>query len=466
MRRAADLLLLYERPDRPGGSPDSGEDAGGPTSSPDRDWDRSIASALDSFDSESDEAAPSVAAAPPPAADPPASIEPPAKPVAAPRLSQQDRDLFAAVAARSPGERVGELGSRARAVARRGIAWATSRKAPARAASTPHQRSVPPRPPPATRRGRSATIAIVLFVAAAAIVWGVRFLGRADGVATTGSMTVTSKPEGASILIDGQPRGTTPATLRIAAGLHTLEVRSAGPTQVASVQVDEGAQLSRYFELAVGTSGATLQVTTKPAGAAVTIDGRARGRAPLSVADLSPGPHYVRVKRGSQSAERLIMLESGANAGVTLAPDAFVSAPTEGHGWLDVSLPCPAEAFEAGRLVGSTRNGPWQLTAGRHELTFVNRALGVQVTKVVEVVAGRTVALEVGVAPGQLSVTATPGAIVSIDGEPLGAAPVARRPLPVGQHDIVARHPVLGERRMSATLIAGVPLAVHLELGR
>jgi len=279
-------------------------------------------------------------------------------------------------------------------------------------------------------------------------------------------MTVTSKPEGASVVVDGQPRGTTPATVSVAAGLHVLEVRSAGPSQVASVRVDAGAQLSRYFELGVGTSGATLQVITKPAGAVVTIDGRVRGRSPLSVADLNPGAHHVRVRRGSQSADRAIMLESGANAGVTLALDTFTAPPTEGHGWLDVSIPCQAEAFAAGRLVGSTRNGPWQIPAGRHELTFVNRALGVEVTKVVDVVAGRTTTLDVAVAPGQLAVTAAPAASITIDGEPLGAAPVAPRSLAVGQHDIVARHPVLGERRMSATLIAGVPLAVHLDLSR
>jgi hypothetical protein len=46
--------------------------------------------------------------------------------------------------------------------------------------------------------------------------------------AGTGSVRISSDPEGAEITIDGKFVGTTPSTLRLSAGPHQVEVKAAG----------------------------------------------------------------------------------------------------------------------------------------------------------------------------------------------------------------------------------------------
>ena len=230
---------------------------------------------------------------------------------------------------------------------------------------------------------------VLALVLAAIAVVAVGWLVMTSAVAS-GSLTVTSRPAGARILVDGAAQGVTPATVRVPAGDHVLEIHSAGPAQVVSLRIDKGEQVSRFFELPVGTAAASLHVTTSPAGVLVTVDGQPRGKTPVVVRNLNPGPHHVRIRRGSQSLERFIMLESGANGALALPLDPPGGTPTEGHGWLDVSVPVDVKALENGRLVGSTRAGPWQLTAGRHDLEFVNPSIGVYVKTAVDVLAGKT----------------------------------------------------------------------------
>ena len=140
--------------------------------------------------------------------------------------------------------------------------------------------------------------------------------------------------------------------------------------------------------------------------------------------------------------------------------------PTEGHGWLEVSVPVEVMAFENGRIVGDTRASPWQLAAGRHDLELVNETLGVHIRRSVDMPAGRTLRLDVAVPSGFLSVTSTPAANLEIDGESLGSSPIVNRAMTPGQHDVVARHPALGERRLTVNLLPGLELSVQVDLRR
>jgi hypothetical protein len=475
MLRSPDHRLPCERPDRPGGRLEPSADRiDGPSTPvrPDEDWAGTADSALDSFDSESvepsaDAPVPLVPSPPPPLPIPP--VEPATLPRAPlhPNLAPEDRELFKAVqesrtARRTTGLTSSVAGMTARAWQGLRASWEGRRARQAERARYSRTAAAPRAAGKTAPRLKPAAFAVT---AAALLTWAVWYVGGRTGGAW-GGLTVTTKPPGGAIVIDGQSRGAAPATIRLEAGVHTLEVRSAGPAQVATVRIEAGGDVSRFFELTAGTSGARLQVTTKPAGALLTIDGRARGRTPITVNDLNPGAHLVRVRRGSQSAERLIMLESGANGTVSLPLEGLGGVATEGHGWLDASVSVDARAIEGGRPVGSTRAGPWQLPAGRHELTFINQELGVQITRAVEIVSGRTVTLDVVAEPGQLSITTTPAAEIVLDGDPLGPAPIVKRPIAAGQHDLIARHPVLGERRLLLSVAAGTAMAVTLDLRR
>ena len=60
-------------------------------------------------------------------------------------------------------------------------------------------------------------------------------------VAVTGSLSIKSEPSGARITIDGQPRGTTPATIpNLTAGDHTVVLELAGRKASQAVRIEPG----------------------------------------------------------------------------------------------------------------------------------------------------------------------------------------------------------------------------------
>lgn len=64
-----------------------------------------------------------------------------------------------------------------------------------------------------------------------------------------GTIVVDSKPQGAIILIDGERRSVTPATITIEAGLHKVELRSGGRVHALDVMVPSGGKIVEMVEL-------------------------------------------------------------------------------------------------------------------------------------------------------------------------------------------------------------------------
>lgn len=65
----------------------------------------------------------------------------------------------------------------------------------------------------------------------------------------TGTLVVQSRPAGAEVIVDGQPNGRTPATLELAAGEHTLELRAGRGRALVPVTIVAGTQLVRRIEV-------------------------------------------------------------------------------------------------------------------------------------------------------------------------------------------------------------------------
>jgi hypothetical protein len=100
--------------------------------------------------------------------------------------------------------------------------------------------------------------------------------------AAVAKLSVDTQPTGAELLIDGQPRGRTPATFSIDPGAHTLAVRSSGVERVAQLTLAAGAQVAQYFELTANTPAVApgrLSIVTDPPGLRVAVtDTRAASR--------------------------------------------------------------------------------------------------------------------------------------------------------------------------------------------
>ena len=128
-----------------------------------------------------------------------------------------------------------------------------------------------------------------------------------------------------------------------------------------------------------------------------------------------------------------------------------------------MSSPVDVDVLENGRLLGSSTR-PIVLTPGSHELELVNTTLGYRAREAVVVKTGQTTSLAVSVPNGRLSINALPWAEVWIDDKLVGETPLGNLSLPIGAHQLVFRHPQLGERRQSAVVRADAVSRVSVNL--
>jgi hypothetical protein len=117
------------------------------------------------------------------------------------------------------------------------------------------------------------------------------------------------------------------------------------------------------------------------------------------------------------------------------------------NGGFRVNSPIELHVLDGERVLGSTSDGPIMTRAGRHQLDFVNSAIGYRVRREVDVKPGEVLTLPLVVPNGTLNINATPWATVSIDGTQYGETPLGNVSIAPGEHEIIFRHPQLGERR-------------------
>ncbi len=310
---------------------------------------------------------------------------------------------------------------------------------------------------PARRFGAKSAVAALAL--AATIAAGVAVFLRTTSqprvpAVAVGTVIISSHPAGAAVSIDGQPRGVTPVALPMAQGRHTIDIADAvaGSPQHIVADVAGGAEWRRHVVLTPASlSTGALRVETARPGAEVFVDGTSVGRTPVAAADLAVGEHVVEVRTAAGRSSRRVTIEAGATASLLLgdeAPGAPLSA------WLTVTAPFEVQVLEQGRLVGVSRSERIMVSAGRHDLDFVNEVLGYRRSRSVVVEPGRTASLTLDIPTASLSVNASPWAEVIVDGLSRGETPLANLRLPLGPHRVNLRHPTLGER--AETVVIGL----------
>jgi hypothetical protein len=276
---------------------------------------------------------------------------------------------------------------------------------------------------------------------------------------------VTTNPPGAQAFVDGRPQGVTPVTLTLAAGAHKLELRGSGEPRTLPVTITAGKELAQYVELPKAAAAVgQLQVKSEPSGARVSIDGTPRGTAPVIVTNLAPGEHNVVLESEQGTVRQTVTVESGSTAALVVPLGGGTQSPQASGGWVSIASPVVVQLFENGQLLGSSQSDRVMVTAGRHELTLVNDALGYRDTRTVQVPAGRTTSLSVEIPKGTIALNAQPWAEVWIDGEKIGETPIGNYQLTVGTHDVLFRHPELGEQHYTTTVTLKAPARLSVDL--
>jgi hypothetical protein len=313
----------------------------------------------------------------------------------------------------------------------------------------------------------SHRLAILVGVAgiltALAVVLAVMYF-RGERTPPTGTLSVGTSPAGISVFVDGTPHGVTPLGIELPAGEHVIELRTPTERRRIPVTLTAGGQVSQYFEFArPAQAGGELLVRTEPIGASVTVDGQYVGRSPVSVPDLTAGTHSVVLQHDGGTVTERVLIEEGRTASLVVS---MGGAPkSSAAGWIRVDgVPVDVQVFENGRRIGASDLERIMLPVGRHDLEFVNDALGFRAQRTVQVSAGQVSTIRLEWPRGSMAVNAIPWAEVLVDGTRVGETPIGSIAVPIGTHEVTFRHPELGERRVMVTVTTGETVKVGFDL--
>jgi hypothetical protein len=131
-----------------------------------------------------------------------------------------------------------------------------------------------------------------------------------------------------------------------------------------------------------------------------------------------------------------------------------------------VSSPIVVELFDGDTRLGSSAAGTVTATAGSRQIDFVNTTLGYRSRQQIVVKAGQTVSATVSPPNGRLNINAVPWAEVLVDGKLVGETPIGNLSVSLGDHEIVFRHPQLGEVRRTVVVRADSLTRVSANLER
>lgn len=274
--------------------------------------------------------------------------------------------------------------------------------------------------------------------------------------------------------------GRTPVAVYLQPGSYPVRVEHAGQRRDFTVELAAGRSVYRHIDFGptgpdatapAGTAaskGQHLRVDTGSSSMAVVVDGVERGMSPVSVQGLAAGTHEVVVRGAGATLRHKVMLRPRESTVLIFPsaakPNTSVPAASVAGGWLAVTSAIQVQIREDGKVLGSTEADRVMLPTGEHRLEFVNEPLGYHFRRSVRIEPGKTTALQLERVNGVLSINAQPWAEVWVDGERVGDTPIGNLSRPIGTHEVVLRHPQLGEHRALVTLTTRQPARLGVDM--
>jgi hypothetical protein len=252
-----------------------------------------------------------------------------------------------------------------------------------------------------------------------------------------------------------------PGSFRATGGATVVAEAPVAPKLEAAPKPESAA------EKKVGTAGAArsgrVNIRSEPSGAEVSIDGRVYGRTPLTL-PVAPGERRIVLKLDGRKVQQTVQVEPGSTASVIAPMSNATASPSVTSGWIAIVSKADLDIFEGDVLVGSTRSPQVMLQAGVHNVRLVSEALGYEGTQQIRVEPGKVSRISLKLPESTINLNALPWAEVWIDGKSAGETPIGNLPLGIGTHEIVFRHPELGEKTVSTVVKANAPARVTVDL--
>ena len=205
-------------------------------------------------------------------------------------------------------------------------------------------------------------------------------------------------------------------------------------------------------------------------GDSVVVDGKLVGVTPLKV-DVGPEVRSIEIVPRVQDkpifpAPPPVVAATEPSAASPATAAIAAAAAKQKSGGLKINSPIDIQVLEGDRVLGSSADGPIVASAGRHDLDFINPAFGFRARQQVEIKTGQIINLNVTPPGGRVSVNAIPWAQVFINGNLVGETPLANMPMPVGEHQVLFRHPQFGDRTERIIVRSGALTRVSATLGQ
>jgi serine/threonine-protein kinase len=122
------------------------------------------------------------------------------------------------------------------------------------------------------------------------------------------------------------------------------------------------------------------------------------------------------------------------------------------------------QLFEGGHLLGMSSIERIMVPAGHHDLEIVNELIGYRATRSIQVAPGKVTNVPVELPKGSMAINALPWAEVWMDGAKIGETPIGNFAVAAGSHDVVFRHPELGEQRETVLVTLKNPVRLSVDM--
>jgi formylglycine-generating enzyme required for sulfatase activity len=252
-----------------------------------------------------------------------------------------------------------------------------------------------------------------------------------------GKLDIDTGGVAATVSADGAVVGRAPGEVEVPAGSRTITLRAPRYLDYVTTVEVEGASVRQELKASLQPAWGTLNISSNPAGARVSVDGREVGPAPASV-DLDAGVRRIELAAtGLKTWQSSVVIKAGETLSIgpiTLGqPDARQTVR---------SVPAGAQVSVGGALRGRTPVTVDLSSGANHDVVLALPGYA-NFTRTVFAEPGKPIAIDARLDPqlGAVSVQGEPAdAEVLVDGASRGRAPQSLK-LTTIQHKIEVRKP-------------------------